>query len=266
MAIMRQKKRNIIIAAVAGFAAGVIPAGAAALLMTSRYMAIDNELSEAKENYRQYTGYVSCADKTRGDIIEESDLREVTFYSAAGLEQVDVTELAGKTLRQDTKEGIIITKAMVYEDTGVSDDLRMYMFDYIAVPEGTDRGTMFDIRISYPDGEDYIVAGGKHIEASSEDGVFINATEKELLMISSAYVDTTVYKGAKIYASIYVEDYQQLSVVNYPVNMYVTKLADWNPNLIKELEETQDAEKRRILEENLYEFMGVSMGNTYYEQ
>ena len=56
-------------------------------------------------------------------------------------------------------------------------------------------------------------------------------------MISSAYVDTTVYEGAKIYASIYVTDYQPLSVVNYPVNLYVTRLSDWNPNLIEEIKE-----------------------------
>lgn len=266
MAIIRQRKRNIIIAAAAGLAAGLIPAGAAAVLMSAKYISLNHEVEQARERYRPYTAYTLESGKAKGDSIAESDLREVTFYSSSELENADWTGLAGKALRQDTGEGIIITEAMVYEDTGVADDLRMYMFDYIIVPEEIEEGAVFDIRIAYPDGEDYIVAKEKTIEARTEAGIFINADEMELLMISSAYVDTVIYEGAKIYASVYVTDYQQPPVVNYPVNMYVTKLADWNPNLIKEIEETLDVEKRQVLEQNLYEFMGVSIGNDILEQ
>lgn len=265
MAVLRQKKRNILIAAIAGLAAGILPAGAIAGIMWNRYHTLDRRVTEEKERYKLYTGYVLNSELARGHVMTAEDIREVAFYSTTDIESVDLSGLIGKTLRQETKEGIIITEPMVYEDPGLEDNLRMYMFDYITVPSEADNGTMFDIRISFPNGEDYIVAKGKTLESRTEEGVFINATERELLMISSAYVDTTVYEGAKIYASIYVSDYQPLSVVNYPVNLYVTKLSDWNPNLIEEIKEETDVEKRQILEENLYEFMGVSIGNAYYE-
>lgn len=266
MAVLRQKKRNIIIAAIAGLAVGIIPTGIIAGIVWNKYYNLDRTITEEKEKYRLYTGYVLNSGLARGHVITEDDIREIAFYSTSDIESVDASGLMGKTLRQETKEGIIITEPMVYEDTGVEDSLRMYMFNYIAVPDGVDNGTMFDIRISFPNGEDYIVAKGKTLESRTEEGIFINATERELLMISSAYVDTTVYEGAKIYASIYVSDYQPYSVVNYPVNLYVTKLADWNPNLIEEIKEEADVEKRQVLEENLYEFMGVSIGNAYYNE
>lgn len=262
MAVIRQKKRNLIISAVIGFMAGIIPTGAILLIIAGKYISLDKEYRHIKEGYHKYTACMFNEEKARGDIIEKGDLKEVAFYSEEVISGVENAEAVGKVLRQDAENGMIITKSMVYEEAGIDDDLRMYMFDYIIVPDSLDKGTMFDIRISFPNGEDYIVAKGKTIESRTETEVFINATEKELLMISSAYVDTTIYEGAKVYASIYVTDYQELPVVNYPVNMYVTKLAGWNPNLIEEIEETQDIEKRQILEGNLYEFMGVAMTGT----
>lgn len=259
MAILRQRKRNIIIAAAAGLITGVLPAGAAAFIMSSKYISLEGEYSQAKEKYKEYKGVVLLGEMQKGDVIGDEDLEEIAFYSDLKLSDTKKSDFVGMTLRQKADKGIIITESMVYEDTGITDDLRMYMFDYIEIPDSLEKGDMFDIRISFPNGEDYIVARAKTIEERSENGIFVNASEKELLMISSAYVDTTIYEGAKIYASMYVTDYQELPVVNYPVNMYVTKLADWNPNLIKEVEEALDLEKRKILEENLYEFMGTTM-------
>ena len=210
MAVLRQKKRNIIIAAIAGLAAGVLPTGVIAGILWNRYSALDRLVTEERERYKPYTGYVLNNGLARGHVMTADDIREITFYSTSDLESVDLSGLIGMTLRQETKEGIIITEPMVYKDAGLEDNLRMYMFDYIEIPKEVDNGAMFDIRISFPNGEDYIVAKGKTLESRTEEGIFINATERELLMISSAYVDTTVYEGAKIYASIYVTDYPQV--------------------------------------------------------
>ncbi len=259
MAVIRQKKKNIIMAATVGLAVGIIPMGIVTSVMSAKYISVSKEFDEVKESYKEYTAYVMKGEKSGGDIVEDSDIEKIIFYSKEMLTDTQDINIAGKVLRQEVQKGEMLIPAMVYEDSGIEDDLRMYMFDYIMVPDGVKNGDIFDIRISFPNGEDYIVARGKTIVSRNETGVFINATERELLMISSAYVDTTIYEGAKIYASMYVTDYQQLSTVNYPVNMYVTKLADWNPNLIKEVEESYDSEKRQILEGNLYEFMGVSM-------
>lgn len=171
MAVLRQKKRNILIAVIAGLAVGILPTGIIAGILWNKYNTLDRLVTEEKERYKTYTGYVLNSQLARGHVMTADDIREITFYSASDLETVDVSGLIGMTLRQETKDGIIITEPMVYKDTGLEDNLRMYMFDYIAIPKEADNGAMFDIRISFPNGEDYIVAKGKTLESRTEEGI-----------------------------------------------------------------------------------------------
>ena len=266
MALIRQKKKNLIASALIGAVAAIIPLGAVLFGVWGKYISLDKKYNEWRREYKKYTVYVASEDKGKGDILETNELNTVTFYSKEIISDTDSKNVKRGILRQDITEGMLVTSSMVYEDTGIEDNLRTYMFDYIQIPDSVKKGDVFDIRISFPNGEDYIVAVGKTIQDRTDTGVFINATEKELLMISSAYVDTTIYRGAKIYASIYVTGYQEMSVVNYPVNMYVTELSDWNPNIVEELKEFSDTEKRHKLESNLYEFMGTYMGSGEMEE
>ena len=75
--------------------------------------------------------------------------------------------------------------------------------------------------------------------------------EEEILKLSSAVVDKKNYEGAKIYAVLYVEDYQNAAIPDYPVNSYVAEQGNWNPNLIEKVFSEEMVDKRRILEENL---------------
>lgn len=263
MILIRQRKKKIMMAAVIGILIGIFPTGIITGIISYKYLSIKKEYEENEQRFKQSTLYILNSDKLKNEEIKENDIEEITVYTSKELIMPKREEVVGKLLKQKMLKDIIITENLIYEDEGITDNLRMYFFDYIIIPDNIKKEDMFDIRISFPNGEDYIVANGKAIESQTENGVFINATEKELLMISSAYVDTVIYEGAKIYASMYVKEYQNLSVINYPVNMYITKLSEWNPNLVMELEENLDKEKRNILEENLYDFMGVSLGNSY---
>ena len=263
MAILRERKKKIIIAASAGFLLGFLPAGVLGVYTTTKYLSVKTELENAEENYLPYECYVLGKDMEKGEKIKESDVERVTVYSNEAIENTSIDDIVGKVTRQRSNKGIIVTKTMVYDDLGISDDLRMCFFDYISIPDEVKEDDIFDIRISFPNGEDYIVATGKKLEGRNEEGVFVNATEEELLKLSSAKVDAKIYEGAKIYASLYISDYQKSSTVNYPVNMYVTKLGEWNPNLIEKISKEADLEKRSTLEENLFEFMGVTISDAY---
>ncbi len=263
MIMIRQKKKKIIIAALIGVLIGIFPTGIITGIISYKYVSIKKEYQENEQKFKQSTFYILNSDKLKNEEINENDIEEITVYASSELIMPKKEEIVGKLLKQKMLKDIIITENAIYEDESITNDLRMYFFDYIIIPDNINKEDTFDIRISFPNGEDYIVANGKTIESRTEEGAFINATEKELLMISSAYVDTVIYEGAKIYASMYVREYQNLSVINYPVNMYITKLSEWNPNLVRELEENTDKEKRNVLEENLYDFMGVSLGNSY---
>lgn len=263
MAIIRQKKKNLILAMILGMAITAIPLGIYGGIVTNKAINIKKEMDSLKYQMMQektYTAYCFKETKSKGERISAEDLMEVSIKTKDAFEVPDVSDLEGKYVAVETEAGVIITDSVVYEDRGLGDDVRTYLYDYIVLPQGIDTDDMFDIRIRFPNGEDYVVAVGKKVQSVVEEGAFIEATEEENLLLSSAYVDTVVYEGAKIYAALYVEDYQEASVSNYPFNLYTTELASWNPNLIEEMETETNRQNRQILETNLFDFMGVVMG------
>ncbi len=263
MAIIRQKKKNLILAMVLGIVIVAVPLGIYSSILTNKAIKLDRRLEELQQQMEQektYTAYCFKETKGKGERISAEDLEEVSFKSKENLKVPGVSDLEGKCVAVETQAGIIITDSILYEDVGLGDDVRTYLYDYIILPQGINSDDMFDIRIRFPNGEDYVIAVGKKIQSVVEGGAFIDASEKENLLLSSAYVDTTVYAGAKIYAALYVADYQEASVANYPFNLYTTELASWNPNLIEEMETETNRQNRQMLETNLYDFMGVAMG------
>lgn len=263
MAIIRQKKKNLILAMILGIVITAVPLGIYGGIVTNKAIRIQKEIDALKAQLQQekvYKAYCFKETKSKGERISADDLVEVSIKTKEAFDVPGVSDLEGKYVAVETKAGVIITDSVVYENQGLGDDVRTYLYDYIVLPQGIDTDDMFDIRIRFPNGEDYVVAVGKKVQSVVEGGAFIDASEKENLLLSSAYVDTTVYEGAKIYAALYVADYQEASVPNYPFNLYTTELASWDPNLIEELETESNRQNRQILETNLYDFMGVVMG------
>lgn len=263
MAIIRQKKRNLILAMVLGIVITAVPMGVYSGTITYMKINTDKKLKALRKEIsaeKVYTAWCLKTSKSKGELIEAEDLEEISVKTKNEFKVPDRSDLEGRYLSVGTEAGVIITDPVVYEDQGLRNDVRTYLYDYIVLPVGITPDDMFDIRIRFPNGEDYVVAVGKKVESMVESGAFINASEEENLLLSSAYVDTTVYEGAKIYASLYVADYQEASRANYPFNLYTTQLASWDPNLLEEMETETNRRNRQMLEQNLFDFMGVVMG------
>lgn len=263
MAIIRQKKRNLILAMVLGMVITSVPMGIYSGTITYKKMNTDKELKALRNEMnaeKVYTAYCLKESMSKGELIQAENLKEISVKTKSEFKVPDRSDLEGRYLSVGTEAGIIITDSVIYEDQGLANDVRTYLYDYIVLPEGITPDDMFDIRIRFPNGEDYVVAVGKKVESIVESGAFINASEEENLLLSSAYVDTSVYEGAKIYASLYVTDYQEESIVNYPFNLYTTELASWNPNLLEKMETEENRLNRQMLEKNLFDFMGIVMG------
>ena len=263
MAIIRQKKKNLILSMILGMVISAVPLGIYGGNITYKKIQTEKKMEQVKKQIseeKSYQVYCLKEDKSKGELIEAEDLQEITVKTKHSFQALQVSDLEGKYLSVGVKSGVILTDSVIHEEEGLDDDVRTYLYDYIVLPEGITNEDLFDIRIRFPDGEDYVIAVGKKVESVVESGAFIHASEKENLLMSSAYVDTTVYEGAKIYASLYVADYQEASSPDYPLNLYATELASWNPNLLEELDTQTNRLNRQILEENLYDFMGVMMG------
>ena len=128
-----------------------------------------------------------------------------------------------------------------------------YYIDYVEVGDEQETDEFLDIRIRFPNGEDYIVVTGKTITYLTDKGFYMYLDEKELHMLSSARTDVDVYEGAKLYLSSYGKK-QENSLTDYPINLFV--LSSY-PDYFENTEQIYS--KRLQLEENLLTFMNQTL-------
>lgn len=128
-----------------------------------------------------------------------------------------------------------------------------YYIDYVEVGDEQEIGEFLDIRIRFPNGEDYIVVTEKTITYVTDKGFYMYLDEKELHMLSSARTDVDVYEGAKLYLSSYGKKQEDI-LTDYPINLFV--LSSY-PAYFENPEEIYS--RRLQLEENLLTFMNQTL-------
>ena len=141
-------------------------------------------------------------------------------------------------------------KEMTTEYRGESKE---YYIDYVVVGDAQETDKFLDIRIRFPNGEDYIVAAGKTITYMTGKGFYMYLDEKEVQMLSSARTDVEVYEGTMMYLSSY-DKKQEDGLTDYPINLFVLSYYG------QYFDNTEEIYNRRIqLEENLITFMNQTL-------
>ena len=107
------------------------------------------------------------------------------------------------------------------------------------MPSQLETGEYIDVRLSLPSGLDYIVISKKQVEIPeingtySDDTVWLNLTEDEILAMNNAIVDAYRILGSKLYINIYVEaGSQDAATPTYVPSGEVANLIDNNPNIV----------------------------------
>ncbi len=226
---------------------------------------LKQELKGYKQKVEQKTfGEAYCLknDKKAGDVIKESDLERITLSADAGkkLPSFRLEELMGKVVKVDMAKGSIVSRTLLTERENAGEDVRICTYTEIDYSGDVTAGSYADIRISFPNGEDYIVVRHKELlDVSKEERALTFCLgEAELLRLSSAFVDMEQYKDTRIYAVAYRDTLQEASVITYPVNPQVYALTGWDPNVMENdgvdsIEEgsRKEMEFREQLEKNL---------------
>ena len=108
------------------------------------------------------------------------------------------------------KANTVITKDLISKsDNTVADDVRREEYNVFVLPMDLATGDYIDVRLMLPSGQNYIVVAKKEVTipniagADSEDTVWLNLREDEILSISSAIVDAARINGAKLYVTKY---------------------------------------------------------------
>ena len=116
---------------------------------------------------------------------------------------------------------------------------------------------MIDIRIQYPNGENYCVVSKKQLQRSVENVEESRfwLSEQEQLYLSSAIYDKSAYSGTRLYAVRYIADtLQNASYVDYIPVIDVTNQLTIQDKKAKELllQQRNDLEQRLSLEKPLW--------------
>lgn len=227
---------------------------------------LDRRLKELSSQ----TGYVLTQDVKSGERIDSSMLNPVTVYAKdkTCIVPVKESDLDGTYARASFEKGTVLYKQCVYEEQEYASDMRERTYSFMKINENITEGDYVDIRITYPDGEEYVVAQHKKVislnraaeqqetqELQTLDSICVNVNEEELLRIASAYVDTVFYPGSSVYVIAYLDRFQEPSEVNYPVNASVYELLGWNPNAISYKPSETEQNNRTVLEGHLANFI-----------
>lgn len=215
--------------------------GVVALFLSQ--MQLRREVSAYRQKEAQQVhgaAYCLKSEKKPGEIIRQEDLAEMTFATEeeAIIPTMNLKDLTGKYCKTTLAKGSIVTKELLSETEVAGKDIRRNTFTQIFYSEDLKKGDYADIRISFPTGEDFIVARHKQIlalGAGEEEGSFLtfSLSEAELLRISSAFVDIERYEGTRIYAIAYMDSFQEASQITYPINTQVYELLGWDPNVVE---------------------------------
>ena len=153
--------------------------------------------------------------------------------------ELDTVPIVAKV---DMKANTLITTDLISKgDSVVQDDVRRQEYNVVVLPMDLSTGDYIDIRLMLPNGQDFIVVSKKEVEipfvgdSDSEDTIWVNLSEDEILHLSCAIIDAAQINGAKLYVTKYTEaGMQNAATPTYVVNEYTATLLDSDPNILEQ--------------------------------
>ena len=132
--------------------------------------------------------------------------------------------------------GTIVTRDMLVEqENQTTDTTRVQEYNMIVLPSQLVNGDYIDIRLSLPNGQDYVVLSKKLVLGTNETSIWLQLNEEEILTLSNAIVEAYTIVGSKLYAIQYVEPGLQAEIIpTYTVSGEVLALINSDPNIKEE--------------------------------
>ena len=197
-----------------------------------------NQITTQYDNQGNATMYITV-DNTRYQV--QQDETTGNYYierngQAEYLELDSVPIIAKVNMNANT---LITTDLISRGDSVVQDDVRRQEYNVVVLPIDLATGDYIDIRLMLPNGQDFIVVSKKEVEIpnlgdeDSQDTIWVNLSEDEILHMSCAIIDAFRVNGAKLYATKYTEPgMQNAATPTYVVNSDTSALLQSDPNIL----------------------------------
>jgi predicted hydrocarbon binding protein len=229
--IVGPMKKKIINTFIIAFIIPTVILGGIGAFLISRYEKKVDDL-ETQINGEIATKYIFAQNLDMNHTIEESDIKLASVKAEStptdALGKNDLDKILGKILKINVKANTVISESLFYEDDKISTvGERLQEFNMVLLPSDLKVNDYVDIRVLFPNGQDYIVLASKKIEKLSNtakqadedevitDGsdtntIWVKLDEDEILNMGSALVESYLTNGAKLYAVKYTNPASQL--------------------------------------------------------
>lgn len=202
---------------------------------------IGPENKESKEKGTATKAYALNRDVKSGQEITADMLSPINTYSnLIPQNYIDSTIVAnvgnGKKViaKVDLYKNTILTASTVTtEENTVTKDVRTMEYNMLTLPINLTIGDYVDIRITFPDGQDFIVIAKKEIKNIQGNTVTFDMSEADIVMLNSAIVESYIMKASNIYIAKYVEPGMQEKAANtYVPTAEVIRLIETDSNIV----------------------------------
>ena len=131
------------------------------------------------------------------------------------------------------KNTILTASTVTTEENTVTKDVRTMEYNMLTLPINLTIGDYVDIRITFPDGQDFIVIAKKEIKNIQGNTVTFDMSEADIVMLNSAIVESYIMKASNIYIEKYVEPGMQEKAANtYVPTAEVIRLIETDSNIV----------------------------------
>ncbi len=251
----------------------IVISGAATItsyLITNQIKAeYDSLLKKAEGDIKanQRNIYVSTRKIKAGEELTKDVIEKRTVYSSQAQETYITENEIGTLTLIEIPEQTYIMRSMVSENS-VASELREVEYQVIYLGGNIICGDTVDVRIIFPNGEDYIILTKKLIKniAADNQTIYLWLAEEEILRMSSAIVDSYLYTGAKLYITKYIEpNLQDASCITYEPSLATIQLIRNNPNIIETATNELSKEVRKAMENRQADSMNTDVRNINWE-
>lgn len=229
-----------------------------AVLVAAFYMlTILPEKKKEDTRGKEVTAYVLNRDIKSGEKVTVDMFTPISTYQSMVpqnyINSANVANLDGnKALIAKidmSKNTVVTTNSVVTEDQTVTNDIRTMEYNMFTLPINVNIGDFVDIRITFPNGQDYIIASKKEIKNIQGNTITFELPEQDILMLNSAIVESYIMTASNIYIAKYVEPGLQEKATNtYTPTAEVVKLIASDSNIVssakKELAEKFNTDLR----------------------
>ena len=216
------------------------------------------------------TAYRLISSIESGETITSNKVEKVEFYLEDLPENyINSDDVFLYKSKLNLKAGTILNESLIYKDeTEIANSTKLIEYNMLTLPSSIKAGDYVDVRFMLPSGQDYIVLAKKEVKSLKETTVAFYLTEDEILMMSSAIIESYAMGGTNLYITKYVEVGMQNSISpTYSVNADVYQLIMTNSEKGINIEDyakinkSYSTELRNTIERELAQYEDKRMDN-----